>query len=102
MYINSKIIWHPKFLACGRDYNAAIGLWIGAICYMGSHRDDYDSAEQMLPKVVLSAIVPAVVSRRKTSQLAALLVKVGLWIDRGENWEIVGYGDLYFDVPEDE
>lgn len=70
---------HPKFLAVGGD---AGWLWLCGDCYCSRQTTD-----GRIPK----ALVPRLSDRADPMALAARLVDVGLWIDRGDHYEMHDY-----------
>ncbi len=72
---------HPKIVAAGGD---AAWLHVCALCYCATHLTD-----GMLPK----GMVARISDRKNPAKLAARLVGVGAWIDRGGEYELHGYLD---------
>jgi hypothetical protein len=72
---------HPKVVAAGGD---AAWLHVCAACYCAQHLTD-----GLVPKAILSRLS----DRKKPEQLAARLVEVGLWHDRGDHYELNDYLD---------
>lgn len=70
---------HPKIIEVGGD---AAWLHVCALCYCGQHLTD-----GLVPK----AIVGRLSDRDDPQALVARLVEVGVWIDRGDRYEIHDY-----------
>jgi hypothetical protein len=70
---------HPKFVRAGGD---AGWLWLCGTCYSGRHQLDGKIPKEMVARLS---------DRKSPAKLAVLLVEVGLWIDRGDHYEIHDY-----------
>lgn len=70
---------HPKVVAAGGD---AAWLHVCALCYSAEHLTD-----GVIPKPVLSRLS----DRKRPNVLAEKLVAVGMWIDRGDSFELHDY-----------
>lgn len=77
--LDDQFPMHPKMVEAGGD---AAWLHVCALCYCAQHLTD-----GMLPK----AIVDRLSDRKNPARLAARLVEVGAWIDRGDVFELHGF-----------
>lgn len=79
--IDDSIIDHPKILEAGED---ARDLFVIAIVWCNKHLTD-----GRIPKAALG-----VLSQKRTAQKnAEALVRVGLWRDEGDHWQVHDYLD---------
>lgn len=79
VWLDDKFPDHPKVTKAGGD---AAWLYVAALAWVNR-----TLTSGFIPK----AIVPRLTDRKKPMQLAQRLVDVGLWIDRGDDYEIHDY-----------
>jgi len=80
---DDKAPHHPKLIRAGAE---AAWFWHSGLCYSNAHQLD-----GRIDKDVLTALYTPLAA--KVGKLAAKLVKVGLWHDRGDHYEIHDYKD---------
>jgi hypothetical protein len=74
---------HPKVVRAGAE---AAWLWHSSICYSNAHKLN-GRIDKDLIGAMYSPLAP------KASKLAAVLVRVGLWHDHGDHYEIHDYAE---------
>lgn len=79
VYLDDSFPEHAKIIAAGGD---AVLLWVYGLAYCNRRL-----TEGRIPK----AYVPQLTDRRKPLELAAKLVKVGLWLEDGDHYRVHDY-----------